>query len=168
LLQEKEVFREIIRLIGLGLLVYGIFILAQIGLSFFLGINSGTLFWLVLTQPVIYVLVGLYFLMRPASVADFAYPRNQLEKWSYQQVFTMGVKLCGLWLILVHLTGFQEHLRYYLGQIPMVGRYQVITHDIWTAAAIYAVFIVAGVIMLRYQPDTSSRSKGKAVSKDDR
>lgn len=152
LLKEREVFQEILRVVGLGMLVYGVYMLVQSRLSMLMVSDFNTILWLMLARPVVYTLVGAGLIMRPFSLAAFAYPLEQAEEWSYRQVFTIGVKLCGIWLIMAHLTGFLYHLRYYVQQVPMVGRYQVGTHDIWTAAAIYAVFIAVGLIMLRYQP----------------
>ena len=53
---------------------------------------------------------------------------------------------------LAHLGTFLQHLRYYLEQIPMLGRYQVLTNSIWTAIAIYILIIIVGMVCLRYQP----------------
>lgn len=154
MLKERDVFREIIRLVGLALLVYGLLVILQSGISlmYFGSSHNNSSIALILAQPFIYILVGLLFLIRPALIAAFAYSREQTAEWSSGNILIIGVKLAGVWLILAHLGTFLQHLRYYLEQIPMLGRYQVLTNSIWTAIAIYILIIIVGMVMLRYQP----------------
>lgn len=152
MLQERDVFREIIRLLGLALLVYGLLTLLQSGTALLYTPFQNHSPWLQLAQPFVYALTGLIFLMCPASIAAFAYSREQSTYWSHNNILTMGVKLAGIWLTLAHLGTFLRHLCYYLEQIPMLGRYQVLTHSLWPAVAIYIVIIIIGMIMFRYQP----------------
>ncbi|HOQ10539.1 MAG TPA: hypothetical protein PLG09_10485 [Syntrophomonadaceae bacterium] len=155
MLQERDVFREVIRLVGLALLVYGLYMALQSGLSifFFSPFTYGAhINWLLLISPIAYALLGLVFLLRPAPITAFAYPRPQIGEWGSRQMLTMGIKLSGLWLIIAHLDTFLRHLQYCLSQVPILGQYQVLTHNIWIAVAIYLVIIVIGVIMFRYQP----------------
>ncbi|MDI9467780.1 MAG: hypothetical protein QM343_07865 [Bacillota bacterium] len=154
MLKERDVFREIIRLMGVALLVYGLLTILQSGISlmYFGSSHNNSSIALILAQPFIYILVGLLFLIRPALIAAFAYPREQTAEWSSGNILIIGVKLAGVWLILAHLGTFLQHLRYYLEQIPMLGRYQVLTNSIWTAIAIYILIIIVGMVMLRYQP----------------
>lgn len=152
MLKERGVFQEIIRLVGLGLLVYGLLIIVQTVLSLLYNASYDAYVWLMLARPLIYALIGLYFLLRSASITIWAYPCEQMEEWSHRRVFTMGIKLTGLWLILAHLGSFLQQLRYYLGHIHMLGRYQVLTHSIWPVAAVYIILIIIGLTMFRYQP----------------
>ena len=152
MLQERDVFREIIRLLGLALLVYGLLTLLQSGTALLYTSFQNHFPWLQLIQPMAYALTGLIFLKCPASIASFAYPREQSVDWSYKNILIMGVKLAGIWLILTHLGTFLRHLSYHFEQIPMLGRYQVLTHSLWIAVAIYIVIIIIGMIMFLYQP----------------
>lgn len=155
MLKERDVFREIIRLIGLALLVYGLLTMLQSGVSllyFHSPNNSSTL---ILAQPFIYALAGLLFLIRPALIAAFAYPQEQSADWNPGNILIIGVKIAGLWLILAHLGTFLQHLRYYLEQVPMLGRYQVLTNSVWPTIAIYILIIIIGMVMLRYQPKSN-------------
>jgi hypothetical protein len=154
MLKERDVFREIIRLMGVALLVYGLLVILQSGISlmYFGSSHNNSSIALILAQPFIYILVGLLFLIHPALIAAFAYSREQTAEWSSGNILIIGVKLAGVWLILAHLGTFLQHLRYYLEQIPMLGRYQVLTNSIWTAIAIYILIIIVGMVMLRYQP----------------
>ncbi|MGB4509195.1 MAG: hypothetical protein WBI26_08280 [Syntrophomonadaceae bacterium] len=154
MLKERDVFREIIRLVGLALLVYGLLVILQSGISlmYFGSSHNNSSIALILAQPFIYILVGLLFLIHPALIAAFAYSREQTAEWNSGNILIIGVKLAGVWLILAHLGTFLQHLRYYLEQIPMLGRYQVLTNSIWTAIAIYILIIIVGMVMLRYQP----------------
>lgn len=155
MLQERDVFKEIIKLLGLTLLVYfGLYSALQYGLSElyfspFVSIGTNRLMWVL---RLAYALLGLWFLLSPASIATFAYPREQSADWNHNNILNMGVKLAGIWLILSHLGTFLQHLQHYLGQVPLVGRYQVLTHSIWLPVAIYLVIIIIGMIMIRYQP----------------
>jgi len=154
MLQERDVFREIIRLLGLALLVYGLYMALQYGLTvlYFSPYDSISTNRLLLVSPLAYALLGLLFLLSPASIAAFADPREQSADWSHKNILNMGVKLAGIWLILTHLGTFLRHLNYYSEQIPLVGRYQVLTHSLWPAVAIYVVIIIIGMIMFLYQP----------------
>ena len=154
MLKERDVFREIIRLMGVALLVYGLLTILQSGISlmYFGSSHNNSSIALILAQPFIYILVSLLFLIHPALIAAFAYSREQTAEWSSGNILIIGVKLAGVWLILAHLGTFLQHLRYYLEQIPMLGRYQVLTNSIWTAIAIYILIIIVGMVMLRYQP----------------
>ncbi len=160
MIQDKDVFREIIRLLGIGLLVYHIFWLAQISLGLNYYITDSTSVFFLMAKPFGYVLIGLYLLLKADVVAAFAYADGRLLGWSQSCVFIAGVKLSGLWLILVHWGSFMEQLHYYQQQIPLQGRYQILTHHIWTAIAVYVLCIVLGLVMLRYQPQSKSGPEG--------
>lgn len=154
MLQERDVFREIIRLLGLALLIYGLYTALQSGISvlYFTPFSSININWLLLIRPLTYTLLGLWFLLAPSVIAAFAYPRSQTGEWRHRQILTIGIKLSGLWIIMAHLGTFQQHLQHYLSQITMLGRYQVFTNSIWPAVAIYLFIIIIGILMFRYQP----------------
>lgn len=154
MLQERDVFREIMRLVGLALLVYGLYTALQYGLTvlYFSPYDSISANRLLLVPPLAYALLGSLFLLSPASIAAFAYPSGQTGEWSHRHILTIGIKLSGLWLVFVHLGSFLKHLQHHLVQMPLVGRYQVLTHSIWPAVAIYIAIIIIGMIMFRYQP----------------
>lgn len=154
MLQERDVFREIIRLLGLALLIYGLYMALQSAISvlYFTPLSSINTNWLVLIRPLSYTLLGLWFLLAPSAIAAFAYPRSQTGEWGHRQILATGIKLSGLWLILAHLGTFQQDLQRCLSEIAMLGRYQVFTNTIWPAVAIYLVIIIIGIFMFRYQP----------------
>ena len=118
MLKERDVFREIIRLMGVALLVYGLLTILQSGISlmYFGSSHNNSSIALILAQPFIYILVGLLFLIHPALIAAFAYSREQTAEWSSGNILIIGVKLAGVWLILAHLGTFLQHLRYYLSR----------------------------------------------------
>lgn len=149
MLQERDVFREVIRLVGLALLVYGLYTGLQSGISvlYFSTFFSTSTIWLQLSRPLSYHLLGLLLLLGSTSIAAFAYPRGQTSEWSSRQILTMGIKLSGLWLVIAHLGTFLQQLEYCLVQLPMVGSYQTFTHSIWPAVAIYLVIIIIGAFL---------------------
>ncbi|MDI9479818.1 MAG: hypothetical protein ACOXZ6_06395 [Syntrophomonadaceae bacterium] len=152
MLQERDVFKEIMRLLGLAFLVYGLLTFLQSATALLYTPLQNHFPWLQLIQPLVYALTGLIFLKCPVSIAYFAYPREQSVDWSHKNILKMGIKLAGIWLILTHLGTFLRHLNYYLEQVPILGHYQVLTHSLWPAVAIYIVIIIIGMVMLRYQP----------------
>ena len=76
MLQERDVFREIIRLLGLALLVYGLYMALQYGLTvlYFSPYDSISTNRLLLVSPLAYALLGLLFLLSPASTARHNMP----------------------------------------------------------------------------------------------